>query len=90
MKHWHFPVPFAAGVVTGIIAAALMIPAVAAEAIPSQTTPPDSPVRTTDESDLRAGDNAFAQKDYPVAVSFYTKYLQNAEKRKDKSAVKTA
>ena len=42
------------------------------------------------DSDLRAGDNAFSRKDYPVAVSFYTKYLQKVEKRKDSAAVKTA
>ena len=43
-----------------------------------------------DEVDLRAGDRAFAQRDFPVAVSFYTKYLQNAEKVQDQTAVKTA
>ena len=43
-----------------------------------------------DDADLRAGDRAFAQRDFPVAVSFYTKYLQNAEKVQDQTAVKTA
>ena len=45
---------------------------------------------TLDDADLRAGDRAFAQRDYPVAVSFYTKYLQLAEKSADQDAVKTA
>lgn len=47
-------------------------------------------VPETADPDLRAGDNAFSRKDYPVAVSFYTKYLQKAEKQPDKTAVKTA
>lgn len=54
-----------------------------------QPVPAQAPNRT-DDADLRAGDRAFAQRDYPVAVSFYTKYLQNAEKAQDKSEVKTA
>ena len=43
-----------------------------------------------DDADLRAGDQAFTEQDFPVAVSFYTKYLHRAEKLQDKAAVKTA
>ena len=43
-----------------------------------------------EDADLRAGDRAFAEQDFPVAVSFYTKYLSRAEKLQDKTAVKTA
>ena len=49
-----------------------------------------APVSEPVDPDLRSGDYAFAQKDYPVAVSFYTKYLRTAEKRKDREMMRTA
>lgn len=41
-------------------------------------------------ADLRAGDDAFAARDYPVAVSFYTKYLQDAGAKQDRTAEREA
>ena len=41
-------------------------------------------------TDLRAGDDAFAARDYPVAVSFYTKYLQDAGAKQDRTAEREA
>ena len=61
------------------------VPAPAAPAAPAEPAATVLP-----DGDLRAGDNAFARQDFPVAVSFYTKYLQNAEKQQNAAAVKTA
>ena len=89
MNRWYSSILIASGILTG--AAAAGNPPETAKAGPEQiSTLETARVQTADESDLRAGDNAFAQKDYPVAVSFYTKYLRNAEKHQDKAAVKTA
>lgn len=59
---------------------------------PAQTRnlPAASPAHEAENPDLRAGDTAFAARDYPVAVSFYRKYLAEAEKRRDRSAVREA
>ena len=62
----------------------------AVPAAPAAPTPTAAPVPVLSDADLRAGDNAFARHDFPVAVSFYTKYLQNAEKQKNTAAAKTA
>ncbi len=60
-------------------------------AVPESPVPAETAsVPVVPDSDLRAGDNAFARQDYPVAVSFYTKYLQQAEKLQVQSAVQSA
>ena len=89
MNRWQTSLLIASGILTG--AAAAGDPAEAAVSVPARKAAPETArFQAADESDLRAGDNAFAQKDYPVAVSFYTKYLRNAEKNRDTAAVKTA
>jgi len=52
--------------------------------------PDSAEAASVPDGDLHAGDNAFARQDYPVAVSFYTKYLQLAEKMQVRTAVQTA
>ncbi len=83
MNRW-----FASASACIILAAAADIPA-DEPASPPQAAQPQTQ-GTLDDVDLRAGDRAFAQHDYPVAVSFYTKYLLLAEKSRDQAAVKTA
>ena len=82
-----------AGILTGM--GVFFSPAEAVETAPAPS--PSNAVSALEEeqqkkleADLRAGDSAFARKDYPVAVSFYTKYLQNATKQQNQTAVKTA
>ena len=78
---------FAVGILTAFAAD---IPANGPGSLP-QTAPAQIQDQTPqDHADLRAGDRAFAEHDYPVAVSFYTKYLQSVEKTQDKAAIKTA
>ena len=42
------------------------------------------------EPDLTAGDHAFAAKDYAVAASFYTRYLQKMKKTEDPQKIREA
>ena len=42
------------------------------------------------EPDLTAGDHAFAAKDYAVAASFYTRYLQKMKKTEDQVRIREA
>lgn len=42
------------------------------------------------EPDLTAGDHAFAAKDYAVAASFYTRYLQKMKKTEDQQKIREA
>lgn len=86
MNRW-FSV-WAAGLLAGIVPAVFSASAV--ESPPRETVPAAAASDHAPKTDLDAGDRAFAGKDYPVAVSFYTKYLQSAEKRQNKSDVKKA
>ena len=87
MNRWCFSA-VAAMVLAGqfVSAGADPVPGVPAAAPVTVPAPVSEPV----DPDLRSGDYAFAQKDYPVAVSFYTKYLRTAEKRKDREMMRTA
>ncbi|MBO4648441.1 MAG: tetratricopeptide repeat protein [Lentisphaeria bacterium] len=87
MNRWCFSA-VAAVVLTGqfVSVGADPAPVVPAASPVTAAAPVSEPV----DPDLRSGDYAFAQKDYPVAVSFYTKYLRTAEKRKDREMMRTA
>ena len=83
----------AAGMLTGMTAAVFPLYAEETAAVRSVDSAPAAaavPAPDLPDADLRAGDDAFARQDFPVAVSFYTKYLQNAEKQQNTAAVKTA
>lgn len=78
---------------TAGLLAAIALTAPAGESGSSPKSVSGQTVQTSsvaDTADLLAGDRAFAQRDFPVAVSFYTKHLQNVEKSQDKTAVKNA
>ncbi|MBQ9337640.1 MAG: tetratricopeptide repeat protein [Lentisphaeria bacterium] len=86
MNRW-ISVP-AVGILTGF--SLVFLPLSAAETMLMQTSTIKPEAENPEDADLRAGDQAFAEQDFPVAVSFYTKYLQRAEKQQDKAAVRTA
>ena len=88
MNRW-VPSICAAGLLAGLVPA--VFPVSAADPGPQGSGPAAQSVSDYDpETDLDAGDRAFARKDYPVAVSFYTKYLQNAEQRQNQADIKKA
>ena len=88
MNRW-VPSICAAGLLTGLVPVVFSVSA--ADPGPQESVPAaQSASDYNPETDLDAGDRAFARKDYPVAVSFYTKYLQNAEKRQNTADIKKA